>query len=80
MPQRAVTSSRSPSWPFRTIGARKIAGNSGRLRPHLDALLLGCYTDDGKLIHAWRVGTGIPAKVLATIDRFGRLRMGCWCP
>jgi ATP-dependent DNA ligase len=29
-------------------------------RPHLGALLLGYYTDDGKLIYAGRVGTGMP--------------------
>ena len=40
-------------------------------RPHLGALLLGYYTDDGKLIYAGRVGTGMPAKVLA--DLRGRL-------
>ena len=34
-------------------------------RPHLGALLLGYYTDDGKLIYAGRVGTGMPVKVLA---------------
>ena len=28
-------------------------------RPHLGALLLGYYTDDGKLIYAGRVGTGM---------------------
>ena len=33
-------------------------------RPHLGALLLGYYTDDGKLIYAGRVGTGMPVKVL----------------
>jgi bifunctional non-homologous end joining protein LigD len=27
-------------------------------RPYLGALLLGYYTDDGKLIYAGRVGTG----------------------
>ena len=27
-------------------------------RPHLGALLLGYYTDDGKLMYAGRVGTG----------------------
>jgi ATP-dependent DNA ligase len=27
-------------------------------RPHLGALLLGYYTDDGKLIYSGRVGTG----------------------
>jgi DNA ligase D-like protein (predicted ligase) len=31
-------------------------------RPHLGALLLGYYTDDGKLIYAGRVGTGMPVK------------------
>jgi DNA ligase D-like protein (predicted ligase) len=34
-------------------------------RPYLGALLLGYYTDDGKLIYAGRVGTGMPVKVLA---------------
>ena len=41
-------------------------------RPHLGALLLGYYTDDGKLIYAGRVGTGMPIKVLADLRR--RLR------
>jgi DNA ligase D-like protein (predicted ligase) len=40
-------------------------------RPHLGALLLGYYTDDGKLIYAGRVGTGMPDKGLA--DLRGRL-------
>jgi ATP-dependent DNA ligase len=40
-------------------------------RPYLGALLLGFYTDDGKLIYAGRVGTGMPVKVLA--DLRGRL-------
>jgi DNA ligase D-like protein (predicted ligase) len=34
-------------------------------RPHLGALLLGYYSDEGKLIYAGRVGTGMPVKVLA---------------
>ena len=38
-------------------------------RPHLGALLLGYYDDDGKLIYAGRVGAGIPAKVLADLRR-----------
>jgi len=33
-------------------------------RPYLGALLLGYYTEDGKLIYAGRVGTGMPVKVL----------------
>lgn len=33
-------------------------------RPHLGALLLGYYTDEGKLIYAGRVGTGMTEKVL----------------
>ena len=33
------------------------------------ALLLGYYTDDGKLIYAGRVGTGMPVKVLADLRR-----------
>jgi ATP-dependent DNA ligase len=36
-------------------------------RPHLGALLLGCYTDGGKLIYASRMGTGMPDKVLADL-------------
>jgi ATP dependent DNA ligase domain len=40
-------------------------------RPHLGALLLGYYTDDGKLIYAGRVGTGMPDKVLADLRRLG---------
>jgi ATP-dependent DNA ligase len=39
------------------------------MRPHLGALLLGYYTDDGKLIYASRVGTGMPDKVLADLRR-----------
>ena len=38
-------------------------------RPDLGALLLGYYTDDGKLIYAGRVGTGMPVKVLADLRR-----------
>ena len=38
-------------------------------RPHLGALLLGYYRDDGKLIYAGRVGTGMPDKVLADLRR-----------
>ena len=38
-------------------------------RPHLGALLLGYYTDDGKLIYAGRVGTGMPVKALADLRR-----------
>ena len=33
-------------------------------RPHLGALLLGYYTDEGKLIYAGRVGTGCPSRCL----------------
>jgi DNA ligase D-like protein (predicted ligase) len=36
-------------------------------RPYLGALLLGFYSDDGKLIYAGRVGTGMPVKVLADL-------------
>jgi bifunctional non-homologous end joining protein LigD len=38
-------------------------------RPHLGALLLGYYADDGRLIYAGRVGTGMPDKVLADLRR-----------
>ena len=34
--------------------------DSEGMRPHLGALLLGYYIDDGKLIYAGRVGTGMP--------------------
>jgi hypothetical protein len=46
-------------------------------RLHLGALLLGYYTDDGKLIYAGRVGTGMPDKTLgdlASIDSASALR------
>ena len=36
-------------------------------RPHLGALLLGYYSDDGRLIYAGRVGTGMSDKVLADL-------------
>jgi ATP-dependent DNA ligase len=38
-------------------------------RPHLGALLLGYYTDDGNLIYAGRVGTGMPDRVLMDLRR-----------
>ena len=38
-------------------------------RPHLGALLLGYFTDEGKLVYAGRVGTGMPDKVLADLRR-----------
>jgi DNA ligase D-like protein (predicted ligase) len=38
-------------------------------RPHLGALLLGYYTDDGKLTYAGRVGTGMADRVLADLRR-----------
>jgi DNA ligase D-like protein (predicted ligase) len=38
-------------------------------RPHLGALLLGYYTDDGKLTYAGRVGAGMPDKILADLRR-----------
>jgi hypothetical protein len=38
-------------------------------RPHLGALLLGYYSEDGKLIYAGRVGTGMADKVLADLRR-----------
>jgi DNA ligase D-like protein (predicted ligase) len=38
-------------------------------RPYLGALLLGYYTDDGKLIYAGRVGTGMSVKVLSDLRR-----------
>jgi DNA ligase D-like protein (predicted ligase) len=38
-------------------------------RPHLGALLLGYYTNDGKLIYPGRVGAGMPDQVLADLRR-----------
>jgi ATP-dependent DNA ligase len=38
-------------------------------RPHLGALLLGYYADDGKLVYAGRVGTGMSEKVLKDLRR-----------
>jgi ATP-dependent DNA ligase len=38
-------------------------------RPHLGALLLGYYTDDGKLIYAAAWATRMPDKVLANLRR-----------
>jgi bifunctional non-homologous end joining protein LigD len=38
-------------------------------RPYLGALLLGYYADDGKLIYAGRVGTGMSQKVLKDLRR-----------
>jgi ATP-dependent DNA ligase len=38
-------------------------------RPHLGALLLGYYSDDGKLVYAGRVGTGMPHKVRGDLRR-----------
>jgi ATP-dependent DNA ligase len=32
-------------------------------------LLLGCYTDEGELIYAGRVGMGMPVKVRADLRR-----------
>jgi DNA ligase D-like protein (predicted ligase) len=38
-------------------------------RPYLGALLLGYYSDEGKLTYAGRVGTGMADKVLADLRR-----------
>jgi ATP-dependent DNA ligase len=38
-------------------------------RPHLGALPLGYFTDEGKVIYAGRVGTGMSEKVLADLRR-----------
>jgi hypothetical protein len=44
---------------------------SGRIAPASRRALLGYYTDDGKLIYAGRVGTGMSEKVLKNL----RLRL-----
>jgi bifunctional non-homologous end joining protein LigD len=46
-----------------------VQSNAEGSRPHLGALLLGYYSDDGKMIYAGRVGTGMPVKVLADLRR-----------
>jgi cold shock protein len=38
-------------------------------RGRISGPLLGYYTDDGRLIYAGRVGTGMPVKVLADVRR-----------
>jgi hypothetical protein len=48
---------------------RRLARYPEGTRPHLGALLLGYYTDDGKLIYAGRVSTGMSDKVLADLRR-----------
>jgi bifunctional non-homologous end joining protein LigD len=45
------------------------AGPTRKDRALTSALLLAYYTDDGKLIYAGRVGTGMPDKVLANLRR-----------
>jgi bifunctional non-homologous end joining protein LigD len=42
---------------------------AGRVEASSRALLLGYYADEGKLIYAGRVGTGMPVKVLADLRR-----------
>jgi hypothetical protein len=46
----------------------RLAGERVQTMP-LGALLLGHYTDDGKLVYAGRVGTGMSDKVLADLRR-----------
>ena len=53
------------SGPRLTRAARDPEGS----RLHLGALLLGYYTDDGKLIDACGVGRGMPDKVLGDLRR-----------
>jgi ATP-dependent DNA ligase len=40
-----------------------------RLAPSPRGAALGYYTDDGELVYAGRVGTGMPVKVLADLRR-----------
>jgi bifunctional non-homologous end joining protein LigD len=42
---------------------------TGGVKAYLGALLLGYYTDNGKLIYAGRVGTGMPDRVLADLHQ-----------
>ena len=45
-------------------------------RPHIGALLLGYYTEDGRLHYAGRAGTGMTAKALKRLaDLLGPLRV-----
>src|SRR6202042_1996824 len=50
------------------VRRRRLVGPEGSC-PHLGALLLGYYADDGKLVYAGRVGTGMSVKVLADLRR-----------
>jgi ATP-dependent DNA ligase len=43
-------------------------------RPHLGALLLGYYIDDGKLIYAGRVGTGMPVALRRAIRKMMKMK------
>jgi ATP dependent DNA ligase C terminal region len=63
------TPTRSPSSPHRRLQERRGRPLAEGSRPHLDALLLGYYTDEGKLIYAGRVGTGMSQKVLKDLRR-----------
>ena len=50
---------------FVVVGWSDPEGTRSQLAP----LMMGYYTDDGKLIYAGRVGTGMPVKVLADLRR-----------
>ena len=53
--------------------ARNLSSSAGRTRKDRGLIsapcLLGYYSDDGRLIYAGRVGTGMPDKVLADLRR-----------
>ena len=71
----AVVTADKYASPNASIGRNSLssAGPSRKDRGPISArFLLGFYTDDGRLIYAGRVGTGIPDKVLADLRR--RLR------
>jgi hypothetical protein len=61
------------------VGLNRFLNGKERGGPHLGALL----TDDGKLIHAGRVGTGMPDKVLAyrrRLEPLSRAKVASECP
>jgi len=51
------------------LARTRIRTNPAGAKKSIAQRLLGYYTDDGKLIYAGRVGTGMPVKVLADLRR-----------
>lgn len=49
-------------------------------RTHFGAILVGCYTDSGKLLYAGKVGTGFDAELLASLHGKFEKRRSNACP